>query len=105
MAAEYKGSSRFRLNYDSVGGRPLSNLGINDYSICPSRTPNSYFKRKYPTYSHTLAPPLMHWRSPLLDVMQNFTGDLPFSGIIDYGSKNNFILQSLPRDPILSLVE
>ena len=77
-----QGIESISANYDSVGGSPLSNLGINTIQYAP-QGPQTATLNVNTLLTHQL--PSNYGGSR--DVMQNFTGDIAFSGIIDYGKK------------------
>tara|TARA_R110000824_G_scaffold78944_4_gene198964 strand:+ start:1033 stop:1869 length:837 start_codon:yes stop_codon:yes gene_type:complete len=77
-----QGIESISANYDSVGASPLSNLGINTIQYAP-QGPQTATLNVNTLLTHQL--PSNYGGSR--DVMQNFTGDIAFSGIIDYGKK------------------
>ncbi len=68
--------------YDSVGGRPISNLGIDAIQFAPNGAQTATLN-----INTLLTHQLPSYYAGSKDLMQNFTGDIAFSGIIDYGSK------------------
>ena len=70
--------------YDSVGGSPLLNLGIREIQYAP-QGPQTATLQLNTMLTHVLDPVYSSQFS--LDVMQNLTGNIPFSGVIDYGSE------------------
>jgi len=77
--------------YDSVGGSPLLNLGIGEIQYAP-QGPQTASLELNTLLIHTLASGGAGYTS--LDMMQNFTGDVPFSGIIDYGAEKIYFTQA-----------
>ena len=68
--------------YDSVGGRPVSNLGIDTIQFAPNGAQTATLN-----INTLLTHQLPSYYGGAKDLMQNFTGDMGFSGIIDYGDK------------------
>jgi hypothetical protein len=79
-----QGVQSMSAQYNSVGGSPLKSLGIDEIQYAP-QGPQTARLEVNTLLTHIL--PSGQNLGPSLDVMQNFTGDLPFSGVIDYGSK------------------
>jgi len=77
-----QGVQSVSVQYDSAGGRPLSNLGINTIQYAPEG-PQTATLNVNTLLTHQLP---TSYNGPK-DTLQNFTGDLNFSGIIDYGDK------------------
>jgi len=78
-----QGLTSAQLGYDSVAG-PLSNLGINRIEYAPQGAQTANLQLNT-LLTHTLSPSAPVTSS---EVLQNFTGAAPFSGIVGYGSKN-----------------
>jgi len=79
-----QGVQSMSAQYNSVGGSPLRNLGIDDIKYLPEGPQTA--RLEVDTLLTYVLPSGLDL-GPSLDPMQNFTGDLPFSGVIDYGSK------------------
>ena len=79
-----QGVTSASFNYDSAAGSPLSNLGINRIRYAP-QGPQTANLQLNTLLTHTVAPSA-HVTSS--EVLQNFTGAAPFSGVMNYGSKS-----------------
>ena len=77
-----QGVQSMSAQYSSVGASPLKNLGIDDLKYAPEGPQTARLE-----INTLLTHVLPSGTAGSLDVMQNFTGDLPFSGVIDYGKK------------------
>ena len=86
-----QGAQSISAQYDSVGGSPLRNLGINEIQYAPEG-PQTASLQLDTLLTHTLFSGGYGYTS--VDTMQNFTGDVPFSGIIDYGTENLHFTQA-----------
>ena len=77
-----QGVQSVSAQYESTA-RPLNNLGVTEIRYAPqgAQTANLQINT---LFTHLLSP-----SAPVtsLNVMQNFTGEAGFSGVIDYGSK------------------
>ena len=78
-----QGVQSMSAQYSSVGGSPLISLGIDTIKYAPEG-PQTARLEINTLLTNTLVSGAGFGS---LDVMQNFTGDIPFSGVIDYGSK------------------
>jgi hypothetical protein len=82
-----QGVQSMSAQYSSVGGSPLKSLGIDDIKYAPEG-PQTARLEVNTLLTHVINDKVDHsFIGHSLDPMQNFTGDLPFSGVIDYGSK------------------
>jgi hypothetical protein len=85
-----QGVQSISTQYESVA-RPLDNLGITEIQYAPqgaqtaSLQLNTLLTNTLPSGGAGYTP---------LDLMQNFTGDIPFSGIIDYGTEKLYFTQA-----------
>ena len=86
-----QGVQSISAQYDSVGGSPLLNLGIKEIQYAP-QGPQTASLGLNTLLSHTLVSGGAGYTS--VDTMQNFTGDVPFSGIIDYGTEKLYFTQA-----------
>jgi len=86
-----QGVQSISAQYDSVGGSPLRNLGINEIRYAPEG-PQTASLGLDTLLTHTLVSGGAGYTS--FDLMQNFTGDVPFSGIIDYGTEKLYFTQA-----------
>ena len=77
------GVQSISTQYESVA-RPLDNLGITEIQYAPQGAQTASLQLNT-LLTNTLE--AGYSGSYSLDVMQNFTGDIPFSGIIDYGTE------------------
>jgi len=77
-----QGVQSISAQYESVA-RPLSNLGITEIQYAPQGAQTANLQVNT-LFTHTLSP-----SAPVtsMNVMQNFTGDNAFSGVVDYGSQ------------------
>ena len=84
-----QGVQSINAQYESVA-RPLDNLGITEIQYAPQGGQTASLQ-----LNTLLINPLeaAYSGSFSLDVMQNFTGDIPFSGIIDYGTEKIYFSQ------------
>jgi len=78
-----QGVQSMSAQYSSVGGSPLMSLGIDTIKYAPEG-PQTARLEVNTLLTNTIVSGAGFGS---LDVMQNFTGDIPFSGVIDYGSK------------------
>jgi hypothetical protein len=83
------GVQSISTQYESVA-RPLDNLGITEIQYAPQGAQTASLQLNT-LLTNTLE--AGHGDSYSLDVMQNFTGDIPFSGIIDYGTEKIYFSQ------------
>lgn len=83
-----QGVQSVSAQYESAA-RPLMNLGINEIQYAPQGAQTASLEVNT-LFSHTVPA-----SAPVtsLEVMQNFTGDVSFSGILDYGTKNFIFTQ------------
>jgi len=77
-----QGVQSMSAQYSSVGSSPLKSLGIDQIKYAPQGPQTARLE-----VNTLLTNVLPSGTAGSLDVMQNFTGDLPFSGVIDYGNK------------------
>ena len=77
-----QGVQSISAQYESVA-RPLTNLGITEMQYAPQGAQTANLQVNT-LFTHTLYPSAP---STSFNVMQNFTGDSAFSGVVDYGSK------------------
>jgi hypothetical protein len=77
-----QGVQSMSAQYSSVAASPLLNLGIDTVRYAPEGPQTARLE-----VNTILTNVLPAGTAGSLDVMQNFTGDLPFSGVIDYGDK------------------
>ena len=84
-----QGVQSINAQYESVA-RPLDNLGVTEIQYAPQGGQTASLQ-----LNTLLINPLeaAYSGSFSLDVMQNFTGDIPFSGIIDYGTEKIYFSQ------------
>ena len=78
-----QGVQSINAQYESVA-RPLDNLGITEIQYAPQGAQTASLQLNT-LLTNTL--PLGGSDYTSLDLMQNFTGDIPFSGVIDYGTE------------------
>ena len=78
-----QGVQSVSAQYESVG-RPLSSLGVTEIQYAPQGGQTASLQLNT-LLTNTLPEGGVDYTS--VELMQNFTGDLPFSGVIDYGSK------------------
>jgi len=78
-----QGVQSVSAQYDSVGV-PVRNLGINSIKYLPEG-PQTATLNVNTLLTYFLSPSAS---APAPEVMQNFTGDMAFSGIVGYGTKN-----------------
>ena len=78
-----QGVQSISASYDSVAA-PLRNLGINSIQFAPEG-PQSASLSVNSLFTHTASP-----SAPVtsVDVLQNFTGDIAFSGVVEHGEKS-----------------
>jgi hypothetical protein len=78
-----QGVQNIAAQYDSVAA-PIRNLGIQEIQFAPEG-PQTASLQVNSLFTHTLDP-----GAPVtsLEILRNFTGDAPFSGIVNYGAKN-----------------
>lgn len=78
-----QGVESISASYSSVA-QPLRNLGINSIKYTPEG-PQTANLELNTLLTHTLSPD-----APVTstEILQNFTGDISFSGIVNYGTKN-----------------
>ena len=78
-----QGVQNIAAQYDSVAA-PIRNLGIKEIQFAPEG-PQTAALQVNSLFTHTLDP-----GAPVtsLEVLRNFTGEAPFSGIVNYGAKN-----------------
>tara|TARA_R110000751_G_scaffold249751_4_gene349381 strand:+ start:1527 stop:2366 length:840 start_codon:yes stop_codon:yes gene_type:complete len=86
-----EGLQSISAQYDSVGGSPLLNLGIKEIQYAP-QGPQTASLELNTLLMNTLPSGGDDYTS--LDLMQNFTGDVPFSGVIDYGAEAIYFTQA-----------
>jgi len=79
-----QGVQSISTQYESVA-RPLDTLGIAEIQYAPQGAQTASLQLNT-LLTNTLPSGGADYTS--LDLMQNFTGDIPFSGVIDYGTKN-----------------
>ena len=79
-----QGVQSISTQYESVA-RPLDSLGITEIQYAPQGAQTASLQLNT-LLTNTLPSGGSDYTS--LDLMQNFTGDIPFSGVIDYGTKN-----------------
>ncbi|HHZ97551.1 MAG TPA: hypothetical protein EYN67_18875 [Flavobacteriales bacterium] len=77
------GVQSISTQYESVA-RPLDSLGITEIQYAPQGAQTASLQLNT-LLTHTLEEG--HSSQMSLDVMQNLTGNIPFSGIIDYGAE------------------
>ncbi len=77
-----QGVQSVSAQYESVA-RPLNNLGVTEIRYAPQGAQTANLQVNT-LFTHTLSPSAP---STSLNIMQNFTGDNAFSGVVDYGSK------------------
>ena len=77
-----QGVQSISAQYESVA-RPLSNLGITEIQYAPQGAQTANLQVNT-LFTHTLSPSAP---TTSMNVMQNFTGDNAFSGVVDYGSQ------------------
>ena len=77
-----QGVQSMSAQYESVGSNPVKNLGIDEIKYAP-QGPQTARLEVNTLLTHVLPT----GTQGSLDLMQNFTGDIPFSGVIDYGKK------------------
>ena len=77
-----QGVQSVSAQYESVA-RPLNNLGVTEIQYAPQGAQTANLQVNT-LFTHTLSPSAP---STSLNIMQNFTGDNAFSGVVDYGSK------------------
>jgi len=83
------GVQSISTQYESVA-RPLDSLGITEIQYAPQGAQTASLQLNT-LLTNTLE--AGYGDSYSLDVMQNFTGDIPFSGIIDYGTEKIYFSQ------------
>ena len=83
------GVQSISTQYESVA-RPLDSLGITEIQYAPQGAQTASLQLNT-LLTNTLE--AGYGGSYSLDVMQNFTGDIPFSGIIDYGTEKIYFSQ------------
>jgi len=83
------GVQSISTQYESVA-RPLDSLGITEIQYAPQGAQTASLQLNT-LLTNTLG--AGYGGSYSLDVMQNFTGDIPFSGIIDYGTEKIYFSQ------------
>tara|TARA_Y100000034_G_C6853205_1_gene387333 strand:+ start:23 stop:862 length:840 start_codon:yes stop_codon:yes gene_type:complete len=83
------GVQSISTQYESVA-RPLDSLGITEIQYAPQGAQTASLQLNT-LLTNTLE--AGYSGSYSLDVMQNFTGDIPFSGIIDYGTEKIYFSQ------------
>ena len=83
------GVQSISTQYESVA-RPLDSLGITEIQYAPQGAQTASLQLNT-LLTNTLE--AAYSGSYSLDVMQNFTGDIPFSGIIDYGTEKIYFSQ------------
>jgi len=78
-----QGVQNIAAQYDSVAA-PIRNLGIQEIQFAPEG-PQTASLQVNSLFTHTLDP-----GAPVtsLEILRNFTGEAPFSGIVNYGAKN-----------------
>ena len=78
-----QGVQSISANYDSVA-EPLRNLGLNSIKYAPEGPQTATLD------VNTLLTNLLSPSAPATstEIMQNFTGDIAFSGIVNHGTKN-----------------
>jgi len=78
-----QGVQNIAAQYDSVA-TPIRNLGVQDIKFAPEG-PQTASLQINSLLTHTLSP-----SAPVssLEMLRNFTGTAPFSGIVNYGTKN-----------------
>lgn len=79
-----QGVTSATLGYDSAASSPLSNLGINRIQYAP-QGPQTVSLQLNTLLTHYF--PENYADITASDHMLNFTGDLPFSGIVSYGNE------------------
>ena len=84
-----QGVQSISTQYESVA-RPLDNLGITEIQYAPQGAQTASLQLNT-LLTNTLPSGGAGYTS--LDLMQNFTGDIPFSGIIDYGTEKIYFSQ------------
>jgi len=84
-----QGVQSINAQYESVA-RPLDNLGITEIQYAPQGGQTASLQLNTLLINTLEAG---YSGSYSLDVMQNFTGDIPFSGIIDYGTEKIYFSQ------------
>ena len=84
-----QGVQSISTQYESVA-RPLDNLGITEIQYAPQGAQTASLQLNT-LLTNTLPSEGAGYTS--LDLMQNFTGDIPFSGIIDYGTEKIYFSQ------------
>jgi hypothetical protein len=86
-----QGVQSLTASYNSVA-RPVSNLGINSIQYYPEG-PQQATLEVNTLLTHFLPVPneLSSYKSR--DPMQNYTGTLPFSGVVDHGSKKFYFTE------------
>ena len=77
-----QGVQSVSAQYESVA-RPLNNLGVTEIQYAPQGAQTANLQVNT-LFTHTLSPSAP---STSLNIMQNFTGDNAFSGVVDYESK------------------
>ena len=85
-----QGVQSISAQYESVA-RPLDNLGITEIQYAPQGAQTASLQVNT-LLTNTLPEGGAGYSS--VDLMQNFTGDLPFSGVIDYGTKQIYFTQA-----------
>ena len=84
-----QGVQSINAQYESVA-RPLDNLGVTEIQYAPQGGQTASLQLNTLLINTLEAG---YSGSYSLDVMQNFTGDIPFSGIIDYGTEKIYFSQ------------
>jgi len=84
-----QGVQSINAQYESVA-RPLDNLGVTEIQYAPQGGQTASLQLNTLLINTLEAG---YSGSYSLDVMQNFTGDIPFSGIIDYGTEKIYYSQ------------
>jgi hypothetical protein len=84
-----QGVQSINAQYESVA-RPLDNLGITEIQYAPQGGQTASLQLNTLLINTLEAG---YSGSYSLDVMQNFTGDIPFSGVIDYGTEKIYFSQ------------
>jgi len=84
-----QGVQSINAQYESVA-RPLDNLGITEIQYAPQGGQTASLQLNTLLINTLEAE---YSGSYSLDVMQNFTGDIPFSGVIDYGTEKIYFSQ------------
>ena len=85
-----EGVQSVSAQYESVA-RPLANLGITEIQYAPQGAQTARLQLNT-LLTNTLPEGGADYIS--VDLMQNFTGNFPFSGVIDYGTKQLYFTQA-----------